>query len=146
MRLAYRGSEGQFLPENFLKSCRSLRNCVVLVKCDNNKIVGGYSPVPLADGTDQEAVEDKTKTSFIFNLSSIKSYSLKEAKALEYSKESVGPCFGPDLRVSTDVTSVLGSFYQLPEGVKPETMEAKIALLQAERSKLVEMEIWQLAF
>jgi hypothetical protein len=147
MRLAYRGSDGQFLPESFLKSCRSLRNCVALVKCENNKIIGGYSPIPLiTDGSSQEAVEDKNKSSFIFNLSSIKSYSLRETNALEYSKEQIGPHFGPDLRIDQDVTSSLGEFYQLPEGVKAESMEAKVALLQAERSKLVEMEIWQLAF
>lgn len=58
----------------------------------------------------------------------------------------MGPHFGPDLRIEQDVTSSLGEFYQLPEGVKPESMEAKVALLQAERSKLVELEIWQLAF
>ena len=147
MRLAYRGSDGQFLSENFMRSCRSLRNCVALVKCENNKIVGGYSPIPfVTDGTALDAVEDKNKSSFIFNLSSIKSYSMRDIHALEYSKESVGPHFGPDLRIDQDVTSMLGEFYQLPEGVKAESLEAKVALLQAERSRLVELEIWQLAF
>ncbi len=33
MRLVYRASDGQFLPDNFFRSCRSLRNCLALVKC-----------------------------------------------------------------------------------------------------------------
>jgi hypothetical protein len=41
---------------------------------------------------------------------------------------------------------MLGNFYQLPEGVKSESMESKVALLQAERSKLTDFEVWQLAF
>jgi len=147
MRLAYRASDGQFAPEAFIKSCRSLRNCVVLVKCDNNKIVGGYSPLPLiVENPSPDPIEDKQKISFIFNLSSIKSYSLLDTKALEYIKESVGPNFGADLRINNEVTSMLGNFYQLPEGVKPESMESKVALLQAERSKLTDFEVWQLAF
>lgn len=102
--------------------------------------------MPLIVDKPQEVVEDTNKVGFLFNLSNIKSYSLRDVAALEYNKESVGPYFGPDLRIDLEVTSKLGEFYQLPEGVKPDSMEAKVALLQAERSKLVELEIWQLAF
>jgi hypothetical protein len=130
-----------------MKSCRSLRNCLVVVKCDNNKIVGGYSPLPLVVENPQNPEgEDKLRTSFLFSVSSIKSYSIKENKALEYVKGQIGPCFGPDLKIDTEVTSVLGNFYELPETVKADSLESKVALLQAEKTKLTDFEVWQLAF
>lgn len=148
MRFVYRASDNSFSSEAFTKGCRSLRNCIVLVKGENNKIVGGYSPLPLIVENPQspDPAEDKLKTSFLFSVSGIKSFSIKDTKALEYIKGGIGPCFGPDLKVDSEVTSVLGNFYQLPDTIKPDSFESKVALLQAEKTKLVDFEVWQLAF
>lgn len=59
--------------------------------------------------------------------------------AIEYSKDAIGPHFGKDLKIGKEITSMLGCFYNLPDGVKPESMEAKVALLQAEKTHIVEM-------
>jgi hypothetical protein len=48
---------------------------------------------------DEEYYEtDTTKKSFIFSLTNLKSYSLKDSsRAIQYKKDWPGPCFGVDL-------------------------------------------------
>lgn len=56
---------------------------------------------------------DKTKKSFIFNITQLRSYSLKDvSKALKYRRDCVGPFFGLDLEIGKNVTSNLGQSYE----------------------------------
>ena len=46
-KLVYRGSEYDFSPKSFYNRCNGVNNCVAIVKTSNNKVVGGFSPLPL---------------------------------------------------------------------------------------------------
>ena len=76
---------------------------MAIVKTSNNKLIGGFTPLPLVHHDEDELgekgiyMEDKTKKSFIFNITSLKSYSVKDSSnAIKYVKDSPGPCFGED--------------------------------------------------
>jgi hypothetical protein len=65
---------------------------------------------------DKEYYEiDATKKSFIFSITSLRSYSLKDSsKAIQYKKNWPGPCFGVDLDMGESLTSNLGNSYECP--------------------------------
>lgn len=68
--------------------------------------------------------EDKTKRSFIFNLSNIASYELKDSsKAIAFKKNASGPIFGIDLNLSSrKAESNLGNSYQGAQGVAVDSL------------------------
>ena len=77
---------------------------MAIVKTTNGKLIGGFSPLPLVYHDEEELSEnglhaaDKTKKSFIFNITNLKSFSVKDSsKALIYRKDQSGPSFGVDL-------------------------------------------------
>lgn len=77
---------------------------MAIVKTTNGKLIGGFSPLPLVYHDEEELPEnglnavDKTRKSFIFNITNLKSFSVKDSqKALIYRKGQQGPSFGPDL-------------------------------------------------
>jgi hypothetical protein len=77
---------------------------MAIIRTSNNKLVGGFSPLPLVHHDEEEIeekelyAEDKSKRSFIFNISQLKSYNLKNwKKAVLYKKNASGPSFGEDL-------------------------------------------------
>ena len=93
-------------------------------------------------------VEDRSKRSFVFSLTNLASYDLKNSyKAIGYKKNVIGPIFGQDLDLSKgEAESNLGNSYQCPEGVSVDSMQAKVYLLGAGKVKIEEMEIWKLSF
>ena len=92
-------------------------------------------------------VEDKTKRSFIFNISSLKSYSLKDRrKAMLYKKDWPGPSFGVDLDIGEVVTSNMGHSYECDPTISIDSLEAKVHLLEAQKVEMKDVEIWQLSF
>lgn len=97
-KLIYRASENGSAT-SFYNRCNGVPNCVALVKTSNNKLVGGFTPLPLVHHDSDQLEEelcgnDQTKTSFIFSLSSLKSFSLRDcSKAIIYRKGSCGPQF-----------------------------------------------------
>ena len=79
---------------------------MAIVKTSNNKLVGGFSPLPLVHHDDEQLtekglyVEDKTKRSFIFNISHLRSYNIKNSRrAVNYKLDAIGPSFGEDLEI-----------------------------------------------
>jgi hypothetical protein len=118
-KLIYRGSEYDFSPKSFYNRCNGVTNCMAIVKTTNNILVGGFSPQPLVyhdeDQLTEKGVfaEDKTKRSFVFNITHLKSYNLKDSrKALLYKKDWPGPSFGDDLDFGKVVTSSVGHSYE----------------------------------
>ena len=66
---------------------------------------------------------DKTKKSFIFNITNLKSFSVKDSsKALIYQKEQSGPSFGVDLQFGENVTSNLGHSYECDSTLKIDSL------------------------
>ena len=105
-KLIYRGSEYDFSPKSFYNRCNGIINCMAIIKTSNSKLIGGFSPLPLVYHDEEQIpekglyVEDKTKRSFIFNISNLRSYNLKNSrKALKYIKDCAGPSFGEDLEI-----------------------------------------------
>ncbi|CAM6005313.1 unnamed protein product [Sphagnum balticum] len=152
-KLIYRASENESSPKVFYNRCNGLVNCLALVKTNNGKLVGGFSPVPLVHHDQEELGEqdhyeaDKTKKSFIFNITNLKSYSLKDSeKAVRYQKDWPGPCFGVDLQIGKFVTSNIGHSYEGAEGIKIDSLEAKVYLLESAKADVKNLEIWQLSF
>lgn len=114
----------------------------MVVKALNGKVYGGYSPAPLVYH-DREEIEgetwqrDDTKRSFIFSISNLKSYSLKDSqRALVYKADAEGPCFGVDLQVGKVMTSSIGNSYESPEGIQVDSLESKVYLLEGEKVEL----------
>lgn len=68
--------------------------------------------------------EDKTKRSFIFSLTTIQSFELKDStKAIAFKKNACGPIFGPDLNLSTTrADSNLGNSYQPAQGISVDSL------------------------
>lgn len=97
---------------------------MAIVKTTNNKLVGGFSPQPFVyhdeDLLDEKGIyaADKTKKAFIFNITALKSFSLKDFdKALWYKKDQAGPSFGVDLEIGEDVTSNIGHSYECDSNI-----------------------------
>lgn len=86
VKLVYRASDHEFSPSKFIEFCSDKTHCIAIAKTENGKIVGGYSTLPLASKKDKEVVEDTSRTSFIMNLNTIRTYSMTGEKALQYSK------------------------------------------------------------
>jgi hypothetical protein len=151
-RLIYRGSEYDFSPKSFYNCCNGVTNCMVIVKTANNKLVGGFSPLPLVYHDEEQLTEkglyadDKTKRSFIFNISGLKSYSLKDfRKALKYKKDAPGPAFGEDLDIGETVTSNIGHSYECEAGISIDSLEAKVHLLETQKAEIKDWEVWQIS-
>ena len=67
----------------------------------------------------------------------MKSFSLKDSsKAIKYKKDYPGPCFGEDLDIGKLVTSNLGHSYESSEGVSVDSLEAKVFLLETDKTEL----------
>lgn len=116
---------------------------MAIVKTNNNKLVGGFSPLPLVYHDEDQLtekglfVEDKTKRSFIFNISHLKSYSLKDSrKALLYKKDWVGPSFGQDLDIGQVVTSSVGHSYECEPNISIDSLEAKVTFLETQKAEI----------
>lgn len=77
--------------------------------------------------------EDRTKRSFVFSLSNLASFELKDSsKAIAFKKNATGPIFGLDLNLSSRrAESNLGNSYQPAQGVPVDSLEAKVFLLGA---------------
>lgn len=128
-KLVYRGSEYEFSSKGFYNSCNGVTNCLAIVKSVDNKLVGGFSPLPFVYHDEEEIpeggiyAEDKTRKSFIFNISSLRSYSVKDhQKTLKYTKESRGPSFNLDLQIGENVTSNLGHSYECDSSLKIDSL------------------------
>ena len=89
------------------------------MRTEDNKVLGGFTPVPLVYDDEEEMVEgeeyyrkDVSKKSFIFSINNLRSYSLKYSeRAVKYNQNSVGPSFGVDLNFGKQLTSNLGNSY-----------------------------------
>ena len=46
-KLIYHASEYEFSPKSFYNNCNDAYNCLVVCKLQNNKIIGGFSTIPL---------------------------------------------------------------------------------------------------
>jgi hypothetical protein len=67
--------------------------------------------------------EDKSKRSFIFNITGLKSYSLKDSsKAIKYVKNSSGPSFGEDFVIGNGVTSSMGHSYECDKAIAVDSL------------------------
>lgn len=67
----------------------------------------------------------------------MKSFSIKDSqKVLIYKKDAEGPSFGVDLELGKIVTSSIGSSYESPEGIKVDSLESKVYLLEGEKMEV----------
>ena len=119
---------------------------MAIVKTDNGKLVGGFTPQPLVYHDEDQIpekglfVEDKTKRSFIFNITSLRSYNLKNyRRAIKYKQDWAGPCFGEDLDIGENVTSNVGHSYDCDSTIPIDSLEAKVHLLEAQKVEIKEM-------
>ena len=152
-KLIYRGSEYDFSPKSFYNRCNGVNNCMTIVKTSTNKLIGGFCPQPLVHHDEEQIpekglyAEDKTKRSFIFNISALRSYNIRMVKkALIYKKEQAGPIFGEDLEIGEAVTSNIGHSYESDSNISIDSLEAKVHLLEAQKAEIKDLEIWQLSF
>ena len=136
-KLIYRGSDCDFKPKSFYNRCNGTTNCLTILKTTQNKIVGGYTPIPIVYHDEEELKEEKdlfesdaTGRSFIFSITNLKSFSIKNSKkAICYKKNSAGPCFGPDLDINKTVSSSIGNSYETSPGISVDSLESKVFLL-----------------
>jgi hypothetical protein len=119
---------------------------MAIVRTANNKLLGGFTPLPLVHHDEEEInekglyVEDKTKRSFIFNISGMKSYSLKDSrKAIWYKQNWPGPSFGEDLDIGESVTSSVGHSYECDSSISIDSLEAKVYLLESQKVQLKDL-------
>lgn len=152
-KLIYRGSEHENSPKAFYNRCNGISNCMAIIRTSNNKLVGGFSPLPLVYHDEEEIgekgkwAEDKTNTSFIFNITALRSYNLKDSeRALRYLPGRAGPSFGKDLEIDTVATSNLGHSYEGEVKLGVDSMEARLVLLESAKAEIKDIEIWQLSF
>ena len=75
-------------PIYFHSKCDNIPNTLVLIKSENNKRFGGFTPIPWKskDGY----LKDNENKTFVFSLDNKKIYNLKAV----YHDEQYGPCFG----------------------------------------------------
>ena len=115
-------------------------NCLVLASLNNDRIVGGFSPISLVhheedelNGEDIVFENDPTGRSFIFSLTNFQSFELRNpSKAIGYRKGSKGPIFGVDLDLSKEeAESSIGYSYKCLEGIPCDSLQAKLFLLGA---------------
>jgi len=73
---------------------------------------------------------DLTRKSFIFNISALRSFSVKDSsKALIYRKGETGPSFGKDLVLGKTISSSLGHSYDCDSNLVIDSLPAKITFL-----------------
>ena len=108
-KLIYRATDEGFSEKKYYNSCNNQLNTLTLIKLANDRKAGGFTPVPLVNydednnvpANEIKYVEDRSKRSFVFSLTNLASYDLKNSyKAIGYKKNVMGPIFGEDLDLS----------------------------------------------
>ena len=86
-------------PINFHLKCDNIPNTLVLIKSEDNKRFGGFTP--LSWKSEGDYLNDKEKKTFIFSLDNKQIFQLKDGKNALYLSKNNGPCFGygPDIGI-----------------------------------------------
>ena len=89
-------------PINFHLKCDNIPNTLILIKSEDNRRFGGFTPIPWKSEGDYWIKDPENKT-FIFSLDNKKIYYLKSIKdyAIYHNKDS-GPCFGRGRDIAID--------------------------------------------
>ena len=86
-------------PIDFHSKCDNIPNTLVLIKSEDNKRFGGFTP--LSWKSEGDYLNDKEKKTFIFSLDNKQIFQLKDGKNALYLSKNSGPCFGygPDIGI-----------------------------------------------
>ena len=87
-------------PINFHNKCDNIPNTLVLLKSEDNRRFGGFTPIPWKSGGGY--IKDPENKTFVFSLDNKKIYYLKDIEnAVSHDKGS-GPCFGRGCDINID--------------------------------------------
>jgi hypothetical protein len=147
-RLLYRGSVDGFEPEVFHSKCDSKANTLTVIKSTSDCVFGGYvSGIDWDENSGYKA----SNGSFIFSLvnkanNPVRLNCTKNENSI-FCHGNVGPTFGgpnPDIGImmKSGNFSNLGSSYQLPAGLEPETEEAKCFLAGSHNFQIKDIEVF----
>ena len=87
-------------PINFHNKCDNIPNTLVVIKSEENKRFGGFTPIPWK--SEGNYIDDNEANTFIFSLDSEQISLLKEYnKTAVFHNKDYGPCFGytPDIGI-----------------------------------------------
>ena len=87
-------------PINFHNKCNNIPNTLVVIKSEENKRFGGFTPIPWK--SEGNYIDDNEAKTFIFSLDSEQISLLKEYnKTAVFHNKDYGPCFGytPDIGI-----------------------------------------------
>ena len=82
-------------PINFHLKCDNIPNTLVLIKSEDNRRFGGFTPISWKSVEGNNFIKDSENKTFVFSLDNKKIYYLKSIKenAICHNKDG-GPCFG----------------------------------------------------
>ena len=82
-------------PINFHLKCGNIPNTLVLIKSEDNRRFGGFTPIPWKSEEGYVYKQDSENKTFVFSLDNKKIYYLKSIKKIAvYHNKDSGPCFG----------------------------------------------------
>ena len=82
-------------PINFHSKCDNIPNTLVLIKSENNRRFGGFTPIPWKSEEKEIWLNDKDDKTFVFSLDNKKIYYLNIIHVTAvYHNKGNGPCFG----------------------------------------------------
>ena len=93
LRLLFRASEHNFSADEFHRYCDGVPHTLVLVRSEQGKNFGGYTPLPWKS-RNFEWEEDASGRSFLFSVDKRERFALTQPKKSSYHYKDCGPAFG----------------------------------------------------
>ena len=117
----YKASKDGFSGNAFHDLCDNKGENVVVILNNHNKLIGGYTP--LSWGVLQGYNRDDSKTGFLFSLSSLEKYNMKDGTYAICSSVGSGPKYGGghdldivgDCNTKENLYSGIGFTYECPK-------------------------------
>ena len=78
----------------FHSICDNILNTLILVKLENNRRFGGFTPIPWKSEEEKIWLNDQYNKTFVFSLDNKKIYYLKNGFNAVYNYKGSVPCFG----------------------------------------------------
>ena len=89
-------------PATFHSKCDNIPNTLIIIKSQDNKRFGGFTPIPWKSSKDGFYTKDEEKKTFIFTLDYKKISNLNNTNNVTYNKSDCGPCFGDGWDISIE--------------------------------------------
>ena len=81
-------------PKTFHSKCDNIPNTLIIIKSQDLKRFGGFTPIPWKSSENGAYAEDNEKKTFIFSLNDKKIFPLNNIHKAVCHNKNCGPCFG----------------------------------------------------